>query len=445
MKNRNWFISCLIITICLNCMSISYADVEEDSAKIYINDVQRQRYNNWLGVPNKFDCTLQWSIYTHDQGVWKLSPNVSMDYYKITRTLFEKQLEEIETVKVDTNYYKFVKIDIGKRFGFIIRGYSNEIEIAVSDTIWITTGIRAQTSTPKKFIWHHWIPFNGRIPLALIGRVRFFEEATKAGQIAFHLIWNFFLGGVVIWLFFCVTHLSLWKIFPMKKGFLIGKGYDEVYNNRISEIFKNEIIGKWKEIVENTNTNLRQKLVGGSKTKFSAINDINTEYWQEIGSKEVAKLKARIIELKFEKYPTGKIILAGLGSYELGGFNWFEVTKEVDRAIENFAASERERLKRKSLLDWLWNIGTLSPLIGLFGTATGISHAFSELTYIKLDVTQTELVKKLAGGIYEALWTTIEGLAIGVVMMLLYFYYQNKLNWIYSKWEEIYVNISKKL
>ena len=146
-----------------------------------------------------------------------------------------------------------------------------------------------------------------------------------------------------------------------------------------------------------------------------------------------------------DKFPTVKIIQAGLENHELGGFRWLEVSKEVDRAIENRASSELEQLRRKSLIDWLWNLGTLSPLIGLFGTATGISHAFAQLTMLRSDITQTALVRRLAGGIFEALWTTIEGLFVGIFLMLLYYYYQNKLNWIYSKWEDIYVHVAEKL
>ena len=87
----------------------------------------------------------------------------------------------------------------------------------------------------------------------------------------------------------------------------------------------------------------------------------------------------------------------------------------------------------------------MAPLVGLFGTATGISHAFAMLTMLQADITQTTLVRRLASGIFEALWTTIEGLFVGIILMLLYYYYQNKLSWIYSKWEEIYVYVAEKL
>ena len=83
--------------------------------------------------------------------------------------------------------------------------------------------------------------------------------------------------------------------------------------------------------------------------------------------------------------------------------------------------------------------------MGLFGTATGISQAFAQLTSLRSDITQTALVRSLAGGIFEALWTTIMGLFVGIFLMLLYFYYQNKLHWIYAKWEEIYVHVTRKL
>ena len=36
-------------------------------------------------------------------------------------------------------------------------------------------------------------------------------------------------------------------------------------------------------------------------------------------------------------------------------------------------------------------------------------------------------------------------LIVGICFMLLYYYYQTKLNWIYSKWEDMYVYISEKL
>jgi hypothetical protein len=54
------------------------------------------------------------------------------------------------------------------------------------------------------------------------------------------------------------------------------------------------------------------------------------------------------------------------------------------------------------------------------------------------------LIHQLAGGIHEALWTTIEGLIFGITFMLVYYYYQKKMEWVYSKWEEDYVYVIER-
>jgi biopolymer transport protein ExbB len=104
-----------------------------------------------------------------------------------------------------------------------------------------------------------------------------------------------------------------------------------------------------------------------------------------------------------------------------------------------------EVLRRQSAFETIWNLGTIAPLLGLFGTVTGISKSFDDLTLLSDTATQKELIRSLAGGIHEALWTTIEGLIIGIGFMLLYYFFQKKLEWIYSRWEEEYVSVVEKL
>ena len=171
----------------------------------------------------------------------------------------------------------------------------------------------------------------------------------------------------------------------------------------------------------------------------------NIEFWHHVGARKIKELKNRIKVEGFDESPSGKIILAGLENHEHGGFRWMEVSKEVDRAIDSRTSLEIEKLRRKSFLDWLWNFGTLAPLIGLFGTATGISHAFSTMKDQPLNSDQVAIARDLAGGIFEALWTTIFGLVVAILLMLFYYFYQNKLNRIFSKWEEIYLKISEPL
>ncbi|HHS14453.1 MAG TPA: MotA/TolQ/ExbB proton channel family protein [bacterium] len=417
----------------------------EPLTKIHIADVNRDIHSSLLGIPKKLDLTLYWKVYEQSAEGWtQVDPQDAFQSYEVLLLDKEMKTTLLNSGSLRTDHYTFSDLKVGQGYGFVVRGVLGGRAAAHSDTVWAVTGkLRADAET-KDIKWHHWLPLNGRIPLAVIGRERFFDEATNAGKMAFHTIWNFFLLGLIIWFFFIIPTYSLRKVFPLRRSLYIGKGYDKVYQLYELPEFRN-ILEEWREIIKSANENIRQEIENGEHVSISEIAGANTKFWRDRGSGVVGNLVRRISLPKMEKYPAARIIRAGLENHELGGFHWMEVSKEVDRAIENRASSELEILRRKSLVDWLWNLGTLAPLIGLFGTATGISHAFAILTFLKADITQTQLVKQLAGGIYEALWTTIFGLSVGIVLTLLYYFYQNKLNWIYSKWEEIYVYVAEKL
>ena len=144
-------------------------------------------------------------------------------------------------------------------------------------------------------------------------------------------------------------------------------------------------------------------------------------------------------------FPTTRIIHAGLEIHRMNGHRFLKLTEEVKRAFEDRASNEIEVLKRKSRIEWFWNYGTLAPLVGLFGTVTGITYAFQQLSRTAASPDFTGTIQQLSGGIFEALWTTIFGLANGIFFVVIYYYYKQKLDWIYSKWEEMYVSITEKL
>ena len=144
-------------------------------------------------------------------------------------------------------------------------------------------------------------------------------------------------------------------------------------------------------------------------------------------------------------YPIAKVIAAGIENHMNNIFSWQQASGEVDRAIENRAQSEIQILQEHSSLDWLWNYGALAPLLGLFGTVTGITKVFLEISTQSLTSAPAEMVTKLAGGIFEALWTTIYGLVVGIVLMIVYYYFKNRLEWIYNKWMSLYVHITERL
>ncbi|RMF62244.1 MAG: MotA/TolQ/ExbB proton channel family protein [Calditrichaeota bacterium] len=158
-------------------------------------------------------------------------------------------------------------------------------------------------------------------------------------------------------------------------------------------------------------------------------------------------LKKGVFDLRkgLKPFPTSRIIHAGLGIHRMNGYRWLRPTEEVKRAFEDRASNEIESLKRKSRIEWFWNYGALAPLVGLFGTVTGITFAFQQLSETGVTPDFVNTIQHLSSGIFEALWTTIFGLANGIFFLMVYYYFKHKLDWIYSKWEEIYVSITEKL
>ncbi|HDQ45455.1 MAG TPA: MotA/TolQ/ExbB proton channel family protein [bacterium] len=424
MKLKKVFIPVVVLSV--------YSFAHGADYRVRITDIQRTVHRNLLSVPKSMDMTVSWEFDRpeHDTAhvvfrVTALEGKADADVRKTTLTSCE-----------------FLNKKAGLRYGIVVETLSGNRLLSHSDTAWVTTGRMRAEVEPEQSKWHYWIPLSGRFPLGIIRRGAIFDSSTTAGKVAFHAIWNFFLAGVMIWLFFCWKHLSLAHVFPLMSRINFGRSFDSIYRRGISKEFE-DIMDQWREMTESANDHIRDGL---SRNRQNCVDDIsgeNVAFWRDKGVAGIRVLKERM--QKFMGYPVARIVEAGLENHELGGFRWLEVSKEVDRAIENQAASELEKLRRQSVIDWLWNLGTLSPIIGLFGTATGISNAFHQLTQLRTDITQNTLVRSLAGGIFEALWTTIMGLFVGIFMMLLYFYYQNKLNWIYSKWEEIYVNVTRKL
>lgn len=435
------------LVICSLALLLSSAEkaranpIGDPSYRIRVIDIDRVINKNWLGIPRTVDCMLRWEVYENMDGSWiQIQSNPFNSYQAICMREDGSQPQQSPGT-TEENVFTFSGLEVGTPYRFFVMGRQEGQEHVLSDTARVLTG---RTRRPPRPMSLHWLPLSGRTPLALFGRGEIFDDSTRAGKIAFHLIWNFWLIGGIIWLFFCVRILSLRRIFPMKGVFVIGHSYDGVFKRGISKKFT-DVIDAWRKLVEKSNTHMRKSVEGGTHANVEEIETVNVKFWKEEGAKKIRKLLDQTADPKLLRYPVVRIIRAGLENHELGGYRWLEVSKEVDRAIENRASSELECLRRKSFLDWLWNLGTLAPLIGLFGTATGISNAFVGLMMIQTSISQTQLVKRLAVGIFEALWTTIEGLFVGILLMLLYYFYQNKLNWIYSKWEEIYVQISEKL
>ncbi len=110
----------------------------------------------------------------------------------------------------------------------------------------------------------------------------------------------------------------------------------------------------------------------------------------------------------------GQVLSAGLAKLSVGYSQAIEAMQEV---------GEEESMKMDHRLSYVALIGTLAPMVGLFGTVHGMINSFSEIAIgggtPKPDV--------LAQGISTALFTTLIGLAIAIPALAFYNILKNRI------------------
>lgn len=89
----------------------------------------------------------------------------------------------------------------------------------------------------------------------------------------------------------------------------------------------------------------------------------------------------------------------------------------VKNAFEERMSLEATDLRRH--LDYLSAMVTLSPLLGLFGTVTGMIGAFGAMD-------EGSAAMAISGGVGEALVATATGLCVAVIAFVIYTYFNNK-------------------
>lgn len=100
-----------------------------------------------------------------------------------------------------------------------------------------------------------------------------------------------------------------------------------------------------------------------------------------------------------------------------------KLTAGYPQAIEGMQeVGEEESMKLDHRLSYLALIGTLSPMIGLFGTVHGMINAFSSIAQAGGSPDPNELAK----GISTALMTTLIGLAIAIPALASYNILRNR-------------------
>lgn len=118
-----------------------------------------------------------------------------------------------------------------------------------------------------------------------------------------------------------------------------------------------------------------------------------------------------------------QVVLAGLERYKGSEFGFAEYKAAVEEAGED----QTGRLYRKT--EVLGLIGSIAPMLGLTGTVLGMIDAFNTIA------SSSGMAKpaELAGGIGQALVTTLMGLVVAIPTMIAHSFFRNKIDSIISE------------
>ncbi|GIV32670.1 MAG: biopolymer transporter ExbB [Chitinophagales bacterium] len=103
--------------------------------------------------------------------------------------------------------------------------------------------------------------------------------------------------------------------------------------------------------------------------------------------------------------------------------------RDIEASIENVGKLELFKLERG--LSLLATISGAAPMLGFLGTVTGMVKAF----YNMANAGNNIAIDLLAGGIYEALITTVAGLVVGIFSFVAYNILVNMVNQVVHKME----------
>lgn len=116
--------------------------------------------------------------------------------------------------------------------------------------------------------------------------------------------------------------------------------------------------------------------------------------------------------------PISRILKAGILKYD-------RTRAQIKEAIEDASLYEIPRLEKN--LSALATIAHISPLLGLLGTVTGMVRCFQTIQ-AKSTTFHPVSPGDLAGGIWEALLTTVAGLIVAIPTFVAYNYLVSRIN-----------------
>jgi biopolymer transport protein ExbB len=118
-----------------------------------------------------------------------------------------------------------------------------------------------------------------------------------------------------------------------------------------------------------------------------------------------------------------EVVLAGLQRYKSSEYGYAEYRSAVEEAGED----QTGKLYRRTEI--LNVVGAIAPMLGLTGTVLGMIEAFTTIASLEGMARPQEL----AGGIGQALITTLLGLLVAIPTMVAFSYFRNKIDSLVSE------------
>jgi len=112
---------------------------------------------------------------------------------------------------------------------------------------------------------------------------------------------------------------------------------------------------------------------------------------------------------------------------------------ELEKAIEEAGNREAKKLRRNTRI--LMGVASVTPLIGLLGTVIGMIDAFWSLG----EADPLRRAETLARGIWQALLTTAAGLSVAIPSLVLYLYFNGKIERLVTELDETAISFAERM
>ena len=130
------------------------------------------------------------------------------------------------------------------------------------------------------------------------------------------------------------------------------------------------------------------------------------------------KIKQAVMACETDPSPVAKVLKAGL-------LKFGSSREEIKEEIEYIGSLEIPKLEGG--LAALVTIANVSPLLGMLGTVVGMTTVFHAIQARSASMNPVTLTD-LAGGIWQALLTTIAGLVVAIPALVAYNYFINRID-----------------